>query len=171
MKARAPMLDAIDHRNFKDELKNSIVKRSRVRYFRTAEEAELDKKRQEEALLAASEAENKAAEMENGAAEAVEHTEDANLSEEEKMALAQAEEIFKRLQSEAEADEQALAQEWTERIAAENVDESDYNATTGSYSGAYGKGYVSEDTKSLADSILSEKGDAIAEIIRQQGGT
>lgn len=130
LKLRAPITDKIDVRNFNDELKHAIVKRSRVRYIAAPEEEET--------------------------------TGDDEVDAE---ALAQANEIFERLQREAEEDEAAKAAEWTARLAEE--DESNYNATTGSYSGAYGKGNVSDETKALAANILGEKADSLADIINQ----
>lgn len=132
MKLRAPITDKIDVRNFNDELKHSIVKRSRVRYNTTPQE-------DEEQLS----------------------TESAVDAE----ALAQANEIFERLQREAEADERAKEAEWIAKLSEE--DESNYNASTGSYSGSYGKGDVSEETKDLAANILGEKADSLAALISQ----
>lgn len=129
MKLRAPITDKIDVRNFNDELKHSIVKRSRVRYITAPEEEET-----------------------------VGDDVDAET-------LAQANAIYERLQKEAEEDEIAKAEEWTMRLAEE--DESNYNAATGSYSGAYGKGNVSDETKELAANILGEKADSLADLINQ----
>ncbi|MBE5905269.1 MAG: hypothetical protein E7277_00550 [Lachnospiraceae bacterium] len=135
MKLRAPITDKIDVRNFNDELKHAIVKRSRVRYMPTPQE-------DEETMS-----------TESGA--------DAE-------ALAQANEIFERLQKEAEEDEKAKEAEWIAKLSQEQgVSDSDYNATTGSYSGAYGKGNVSDETKDLAASILGEKADGLAALISQ----
>ncbi|SFP96982.1 hypothetical protein SAMN02910358_00328 [Lachnospiraceae bacterium XBB1006] len=135
MKLRAPITDKIDVRNFNDELKHAIVKRSRVRYMPTPQEDEEQS--------------------------ATESGEDAE-------ALAQANEIFERLQREAEADEKAKEAEWIAKLSQEQeVNDSDYNATTGSYSGAYGKGNVSEETKDLAANILGEKADSLAALISQ----
>jgi hypothetical protein len=135
LKLRAPITDKIDVRNFNDELKHAIVKRSRVRYMPTPQE-------DEETMS-----------TESGA--------DAE-------ALAQANEIFERLQKEAEEDEKAKEAEWIAKLSQEQgVSDSDYNATTGSYSGAYGKGNVSDETKDLAASILGEKADGLAALISQ----
>lgn len=53
--------------------------------------------------------------------------------------------------------------------AAENPE--DYNASTGAYSGAYGKEPVRDEvTKGQIDKILSEKSEALRGIIEQSGG-
>ncbi len=59
------------------------------------------------------------------------------------------------LRIEAEEKRLALEQKEAENAAADDVDESAYNAATGSYSGLYGKGPVDEDTKAALDAILN----------------
>ncbi len=93
------------------------------------------------------------------------------LSEEQLEAIARANEIFNRLESEKAADDAVKAAEIAAAYAAQEAAEaggdmdSMYNAATNSYSGAYGTGPVDEDTASQAASILSEKNDAMADLI------
>ncbi|MCR4956212.1 MAG: hypothetical protein K6A30_05970 [Lachnospiraceae bacterium] len=143
MKSRAPITDYIDVRNFKDDLKNSVVKRSRIRFVPNEEQQK---------------------EIEAANQEAME----PDVSNMDPDVLATADEIFQRLQREAEEDNLAKQEEWTEKIAAENAkqDDSAYNATTGSYSGNYGKGAVSDETKDIASSILNRKSNDLEELIR-----
>ncbi len=145
MKTRAPITDVIDVRNFNDELKRSIVKRSRVRFIMDGDQVENNDVIQEVAEP------------------------ELDLSSVDPDVLATADEIFQRLQREAEADERAKEAEWIAKIAQENgteeMDESLYNKTTGSYSGSYGKGDVSDETKEMAASILGKKDDDFANLI------
>lgn len=78
-------------------------------------------------------------------------------------AIARANDIFARLEAEKAADEAEKAAEIAAALAAQ--EDSNYNASTNSYSGAYGTGPVDEDTASQAASILNEKNDAMADLI------
>lgn len=74
------------------------------------------------------------------------------MEEDEKKAL----EIYGRLMDEADQDEDIKRQE----VESAKLEAGEYNATTGSYSGGYGKKPVeSEDAKRQIDAILSEKSD------------
>ena len=103
--------------------------------------------------------------------EVVEETHDTpaeeELTEEQKALIEQANEVFARLEAEKAADEAIKQAEIDAAYAAANggVTDADYNAATGSYSGAYGKGEVSDETKDLAASILAEKGDAFSDML------
>jgi len=94
-----------------------------------------------------------------------------DLSDEQLEAIARANEIFGRLEAEKAADEAVKAAEIAAAYAAAEAAEAGqqleehYNATTNSYSGAYGTGPVDEDTASQAASILAEKSDAMADLI------
>ena len=68
-----------------------------------------------------------------------------------------AKDVYERLEKEAAEDERIKQQEIEE---AKNHIDMGYNATTGSYSGAYGQTPVeSEEAKNQIDAILSEKKD------------
>lgn len=157
MKSRAPIQDSIDIRNYHDELKSRIVKRSRVRYIVDEKDLPMDEETLEAQLnnQLAGETQGESTSAEAG----------VDVSGVEADVLAEADAIFKRLQAEAEADEKAKEAEWIEKLTADNgnseveIDESMYNATTGSYSGAYGKGEISDATKEQAANILGKKDD------------
>ena len=83
--------------------------------------------------------------------------------------LRQAQTIVDRLESEKEADEaekNAEIERAYEEAAMLNA--SDYNATTGSYSGSYGKGGVDEVNKDQIDKILQEKDSALLDLIQHE---
>lgn len=94
--------------------------------------------------------------------------EEENLTPEEAEKIKQAQEIFERLEAERKHDEDMKANEIAQLLAAQ--DQSNYNATTGSYSGAYGQGDISEEKLGQVNSILSEKKDAVSELIKQLQG-
>ena len=78
-----------------------------------------------------------------------------------------AREIYERLESEAAQDEQVKQQEIE---AAKQNNDMAYNATTGSYSGAYGQTPVeSEEAKNQIDAILSEKKDVFGSAMSALG--
>jgi len=137
MREYTPLVDAIDVRNYHDSMKKSVIKRSRV-HFITEEDENINVEATGELL-----------------SDAVNDEPEIDTSNIDPDVLAQADEIFKRLQAEAAADDAAKTAEWTEKIAMENgnLSASDYNATTGSYSGAYGKD-ASAEAIDAAASIL-----------------
>lgn len=97
-------------------------------------------------------------------AEAAEQEElDKQSAADEELRLAQ--EIFERLEREKAADEAEKQAEIAAAMAEANgeveVTDSDYNATTGSYSGAYGKGPVDDSTLDQAAAILKERENAM----------
>lgn len=152
MKARAPIQDSIDIRNYRNELKNSIVKRSRVNYIVDEKEILVDETTDPTKMQGVEENE----------------LEFSNVDPE---VLSEAEEIYMRLQREAEADKNAKETEWIEKLTRENsteIDESMYNATTGSYSGAYGKGDISDATKEQAANILGKKDEDFLAMLLEQ---
>lgn len=55
-----------------------------------------------------------------------------------------------------------------ESVVAQDVvpDAGDYNATTGSYSGSYGKGPIDESTKAMAADILAARNNEMDEIMK-----
>ncbi|MBQ7077664.1 MAG: hypothetical protein IJM91_05990 [Lachnospiraceae bacterium] len=171
MKDRAPIIDTIDRRNFQDDLKHSIVKRSRIHFVTEEEEEreniETDAMSTDDSAL--NEEEIKAKSVANAEAAGI-VLEDPTLdvSDVDPDVLAQADEIFRRLQAEAEADNLAKKKEWEEKLSGGNAVRDDaYNATTGSYSGLYGKGDISDETKSQAEAILGKKDDDLQSIIAQ----
>jgi len=170
MRDRAPIIDTIDQRNFKDDLKKTVVKRSRV-HFVTVEEEEAQ--RRAELGLEENAGEN--------IKDTVGESADSNIPEGVEIVdptldvsgidpdvLAQADEIFRRLQAEAEADEEAKRKEWEAKIAGANDDrDPNYNETTGSYSGTYGQGEVSDEARAQAEAILNMKSDELQSIINE----
>lgn len=129
--------DLIAERDSRDKLHNSIVKWWQVNYTNPAEEV-IEAEPEEPAL-----------------------------SEQEQEELRLAEEIFARLNAEKAADDAILQaqieQAYKEAAAAEA---NDYNATTGAYSGAYGKNsHLDTEKKSQVDSIMAEKDAALRALI------
>lgn len=119
MKNRAPIQDAIDRRNFKQDLASTVIKRSRVRFV-MKEEENID---EEEEILERILAENELYDEplfeeqdENDAYGLVEEP-DLDLSGISDDVLSQADEILARLQREAEEDNEARKLEWMEKIA------------------------------------------------------
>jgi hypothetical protein len=88
----------------------------------------------------------------------------------EELELERAEQICDRLQAEAAADDAAKQAQID--AALKEVQESEYNETTGAYSGAYGRGAgeVDEVTKGQIDQILMEKTNELRSIIANEGG-
>lgn len=82
-----------------------------------------------------------------------------------------ADEIFKRLEEEAAMDEAKKMEEIDAILLEAQMREEAgvYNATTGTYSGIYGRKEVDETTKEKIDKILHEKAEAIRELIEQEG--
>ena len=138
--------DLIDERDRKARMTSSVIKFWNVRYLTKEQAKELEEQK-------------KAKEQEEAQPAPQEVDED----------LRRAQEIFERLEAEAAEDEARKIAE--QRAAYEAVQasmtEENYNATTGSYSGTYGKGHIDESTKDMAAAILSEKSDNIAALFEQ----
>ncbi len=116
MKSRAPIQDAIDRRNFKQDLASTVIKRSRVRFI-TEDDASMT---EEEEILERIMAENELYEDDMDNQE--EHyglveEPDLDLSDVSEDVLSAADEILARLQREAEEDEELRRQEWLKKIA------------------------------------------------------
>ncbi len=94
--------------------------------------------------------------------EVKEEQEAPRMTEEEAKNARIAQEIIDRLNREA-AEDEAIKQ--AEIDAAMQQSAETFNVTTGSNSGAYGLGEVSEDDKAVVDSIMAEKGDALQDLI------
>lgn len=135
------MPDLIEIRDRKNSVKSSVIKRWNV-HFMTKEEIEAQQNLQNMTEATAS------AEEDLAKAEA----------EAEELRLAQ--EIFERLEREAAADKEKELEEQRMAYAMANgeLDSSMYNETTGSYSGAYGKGPVDDETKAQLAAIMSNNG-------------
>ncbi|MGN0170574.1 MAG: hypothetical protein ACI39H_07430 [Lachnospiraceae bacterium] len=169
MKEFAPIMDQIDERNYYAEMRSSIIKRSRVHYIADSEEEEesLSQEEQENNM----EAENAFfSDAQNGNAEFAEESA-LDLSEVDPEVLQKAEEIYRRLQNEAEEDAQSKRDEWIEKLTRDKEDEDAYNKATGSYSGFYGQGEVSQETKDMATNILEEKKLDVDALLKQEGKT
>lgn len=84
----------------------------------------------------------------------------------------EAEGILGSLKAEAESKDAKMRDEIEKlREETELKDKGMYNAATGSYSGAYGQGEVSEVTKGQIDQILREKKDIVKDLVaREMGG-
>jgi len=143
------MPDLIDIRDRKANVKSSVIKRWNV-HFVTQEE--LDAKK---------------AAMEAEEAKAQEIDLDAIAAEEEELRRAQ--EVFERLEREAAADrakeleEQRLAYQ----MANGELPDDMYNSTTGSYSGAYGRRPIDDETKAQLDEIMNNNGNDISALFAQ----
>ncbi|MCR5346053.1 MAG: hypothetical protein K6E46_08395 [Lachnospiraceae bacterium] len=165
MKDRAPIIDTIDMRNFKSDLKKTVVKRNRVHFVTVEEEEAMRKAAMEETdahsdNVAATDDDLGRSNIPEGV-EIVDPTLD--VSDIDPDVLAQADEIFRRLQREAEEDELAKKKEWEEKLSGDK--DPNYNASTGSYSGTYGQGEVSDETKAQAEAILNMRKDELQSII------
>ena len=171
MKDRAPIIDSIDKRDFHNDLKKTVVKRSRV-HFVTVEEEEAQRQAEMQASMDNSNDLN--APMEENVSNIPEGVEivdpTLDVSGIDPDVLAQADEIFRRLQREAEEDDMAKKREWEEKIMADSNRDPNYNASTGSYSGTYGQGEVSDETRAQADAILNMKKSELQSIIDENSG-
>lgn len=130
--------DLIAERDSRDKLHNSIVKWWQVNYTNPTEEEVIETVPEEPVL-----------------------------SEQEQEELRLAEEIFARLNAEKAADDAVLQaqidQAYKDAAAAEA---NDYNATTGAFSGAYGKNSnLDTEKRSQVDSIMAEKDAALRALI------
>lgn len=97
--------------------------------------------------------------------------EEEQLKAEEDEALKLALEISARLEAEAAEDEAKKQAEIAEALASVDNHEADFNASTGSYSGGYGKNVtLDEDGLSQVDSILNEKKDMFDDLLSQYNG-
>lgn len=74
-----------------------------------------------------------------------------------KQQMAEAQEVLERLEQEKKDDEAEKAAEIQKAYEEVARREGEYNATTNSYSGSYGKGEVDDVTKGQIDLILNEK--------------
>ena len=145
------MKDLIKERNERERMQNSIVKWWNVHYM-TPEE-----------LRAAQKDDDGAAALSAQPQQAGGETQQLQVVEEE---LQAAEEIIGRLQREAELDEVHKRQEIEQ---ARQETEANYNPTTGAYSGTYGTGQVDEENDGQIQEILSQKDEALRELIEHTG--
>lgn len=139
--------DLIAERDANIKLRSSVIKWWRVNYI-------------DQALLAKQEEE-----------ERLRIEEEEKLQQEADEALKLAAEISARLAREAAEDEALKQAEIAQALAAQDepVDD-DYNATTGSYSGGYGKNVtLDQDGLSQVDSILKEKSSMIDDLFAELG--
>ena len=169
MRKRAPIMDQIDVRNYYDEMRSSIIKRSRVHYIADPEEEE--RRRLEEEKEKDAEAEAILSGVVPFETEETEADTELDLSDVDPDILQTADEIYRRLQREAEEDAKAKQDEWVEKLTRDKENEAAYNKTTGSYSGHYGKGDISQETKDMAANILEEKKLDIDALLEQEGKT
>lgn len=120
MKNRAPIQDAIDLRNFKQDLASTVIKRSRV-HFITEDESKVADEEAEilERILAQNELdeeETQEVEEATGGHYGLMDEPDLDFSNIPEDVLSVADEILARLQREAEEDNEARRVEWTEKI-------------------------------------------------------
>ena len=142
------MKDLIAERDKKEKMEHSIVKWWNVHYMTPEELTEEQKKEassqglpgvQPEVHMEASSTEN---------------------------SLDAAQEIIDRLNREAAEDE---ARKQLEIEQAKLAAEANFNETTGAYSGSYGAGRVDKKHREQIDAILSEKDDALRDLIERTG--
>ncbi len=147
------MKDLIQERNEREKMEHSIVKWWNVHYM-TPEE-----------LRAAQQAEKQesvsAADVSTQPGGVTDEYQQLQTAEEE---LHAAEEILERLEHEAKQDEMRKREE-IEQVKREA--EANYNPTTGAYSGVYGQTEVTEEDDGQIQSILSEKDEALRDLIKQ----
>ncbi len=148
------MKDLIKERNEREKMERSIVKWWNVHYM-TPEELRAAQQAQKEEP---EESAGKDAPPEQPQADEARQLQEA---EEE---LHAAEEILERLQHEAQEDEDRKRQEIEQ---AKREAESNYNPTTGAYSGTYGAGEVNEENDGQIQAILSEKDEALRDLIKK----
>ena len=116
MKDRAPILDTIDKRNFQNDLKKTVVKRSRV-HFMTLEEEAAMKNAEAEGATGNLEPMEQVPDNNNAGGTPIELVDPTlDVSDVDPDVLAQADEIFRRLQREAEEDDLAKKREWEDKI-------------------------------------------------------
>ena len=133
------MPDLIEIRDRKNSVQSSVIKRWNV-HFMTKEEIEAQQQ------LSMAETESTEESLANADAEAEE--------------LRRAQEIFERLEREAAADKETELEEQRMAYAIANgeLDDSFYNESTGSYSGAYGMKPVDEATQAQLAEIIHNNG-------------
>ena len=141
-------MDRIDERDRKDKLARTVVKRWNVR-FKPLDDETSD--------------ETDGPVMQDVAAQPEPAVQpEPEMSEEEKEKIRQAEEIIARLNAEAAEDEAAKQAE----IAAAKAG---YNASTGSFSGAYGQGEMNDLERERVGNIMAEKQQALFDTINSAG--
>lgn len=144
------MKDLIQERNEREKMEHSIVKWWNVHYM-TPEE-----------LRAAQQAEKqKQVSVSTQPGQEMNESQQLQTAEEE---LHSVEEILEQLEHEAKKDEIRRREEIEQaKIEAE----SNYNQTTGAYSGVYGQTDVDEKDDGQIQAILSEKDDALRDLIKK----
>lgn len=144
------MKDLIQERNEREKMEHSIVKWWNVHYM-TPEE-----------LRAAQQAEKqKQVSVSTQPGQEMNESQQLQTAEEE---LHSVEEILEQLEHEAKKDEIRRREEIEQaKIEAE----SNYNQTTGAYSGVYGQTDVNEKDDGQIQAILSEKDDALRDLIKK----
>lgn len=145
------MKDLIKERDEKEKMEHSIVKWWNVHYM-TPEE-----------LRAAQQTEDRSAGMPAQPDRMSEDARELQIAEDD---LHAAEAIIERLQQEAREDEARKRQEIEQ---AKQEAEANFNPTTGAYSGTYGTGEVNEEAGGQIQAILSEKDEALRDLIEQTG--
>ncbi len=144
------MKDLIQERNEREKMEHSIVKWWNVHYM-TPEE-----------LRAAQQAEKQEqVSVSTQPGQEMNESQQLQTAEEE---LHSVEEILEQLEHEAKKDEIRRREEIEQaKIEAE----SNYNQTTGAYSGVYGQTDVDEKDDGQIQAILSEKDDALRDLIKK----
>ena len=144
------MKDLIQERNEREKMEHSIVKWWNVHYM-TPEE-----------LRAAQQAEKQEqVSVSTQPGQEMNESQQLQTAEEE---LHSVEEILEQLELEAKKDEIRKREEIEQaKIEAE----SNYNQTTGAYSGVYGQTDVNEKDDGQVQAILSEKDDALRDLIKK----
>lgn len=144
------MKDLIQERNEREKMEHSIVKWWNVHYM-TPEE-----------LRAAQQAEKQErVSVSTQPGQEMNESQQLQTAEEE---LHSVEEILEQLEHEAKKDEIRRREEIEQaKIEAE----SNYNQTTGAYSGVYGQTDVNEKDDGQIQAILSEKDDALRDLIKK----
>lgn len=144
------MKDLIQERNEREKMEHSIVKWWNVHYM-TPEE-----------LRAAQQAEKQErVSVSTQPGQEMNESQQLQTAEEE---LHSVEEILEQLEHEAKKDEIRKREEIEQaKIEAE----SNYNQTTGAYSGVYGQTDVNEKDDGQIQAILSEKDDALRDLIKK----
>jgi hypothetical protein len=143
------MRDLITERDKKEKMQHSIVKWWNVHYT-TPEE--LDQVQEQEQTPVPS------------AAYVVDHSRSAPKEEPSAEEMQAAQEIIDRLNREAQDDEKAMQREIEQ---ARQEADANYNETTGAPSGVYGKDGADEEHQEQIDAILSEKDDALRDLIER----
>ena len=147
------MKDLIAERDKKEKMKHSVVKWWNVHYM-TPEELTEEQAREE--------ADDRPQTMSSfGPVYSATEQMPSDVGAHEKDA---AQEIIDRLNREAAEDEARKQQEIEQ---ARKIAEANFNEKTGAYSGAYGSEGMDREHKEQIDSILSEKDDALRDLIQR----